>query len=184
MTDVNYGEALYGLRELQVAPIDSSGVRGAWVDWSGVSLEFGLEIETAEQDANDATIATVTVTKRGTFNIEAGHMPPEVAEIVYGAALTTTGSGSTEVKTLEVSTEDEKPAFAIRGRMIGGKGQDGGGGGDAVLESIGACYANNGLAPSFSGGAWWSPGVEGVILGDGSGKLFKLAQRATAAVLS
>ncbi len=182
--DVNYGGALYGLRELQIAPISATGVRGSWVDWSGVSLEFGLEIENAQQEANDSTIATVTITKQGTFSIEAGHMSPEVADIVYGLTLTTAGSGSTETKELEVSTEDELPAFAIRGRMIGGKGQDGGGGGDAVLESVGACYANDGFTPSFSGGSWWSPGIEGVILPSSSGALFKLTQRATAAVLS
>jgi hypothetical protein len=183
--DVNYAETTYGLRELQVAEIDSStGATGSWVDWSGVSLEFTVETEAAQQEANDKVIAQVRLNKWANFSIEAGHMPPDVAEIVFGITLSTSGSGATEEKEMLVNADDDTPAFAIRGRIIGGKSLDGGGGGDAVLESVGACYANSGFSPTFSGGSWWSPSVEGVILPDSSGDIFKMTQRATAAVLS
>ncbi len=182
---VNFGEAVYGMRELEIAPI-VGGNKGAWVPWSGVSLEFGIETETAEQKANDIVIATVTLNTRASFKIEAGHAPFEVLVAIYGSDLVTTNPGTAnEEKALTVNVDDDAaPAFAIRGRMIGGKNAAGGGGGDMLMETIGGAYATSGFTASFANGSWWSPGVEGVILPDAAGDLFKLIQRATAAVLS
>ncbi len=181
---LSYGELLYGLVELQIAPISAAGVQGSWIPWSGVSLDVGVETETAQQEANDRVLGSVRVTKNGTISIEAGHMIAEIAEALYGAEKLLTGAGSTEKIEIKVNADDDMPAFALRGRVRGGKGDAGAGGGDAVFETIGSCYATDGLAPSFSGGSFWSPGVEAIIVPDSAGDIFKLTQRATAAALS
>jgi hypothetical protein len=181
---LSYGELLYGLRELQIAPIDSSGVQGSWIAWSGVSLEAGVEVETAQQNANDRVIGTARTTTHGTLSAEAGHMPSEVAEALYGLDRLVAGSGSSETVTLTVNADDAMPAFALRARVRGGKGDGNTGGGDAVFETIGTCYVTGGFGPSFSGGSFWSPGVEAIVVPDSAGDIFKLTQRATAAPLS
>lgn len=186
MTEVNYGQAVYGLRELEIAAI-VAGVRGAWMPWSGVTLEFGIEVETAEQMANDIVIATITLARRGNFTITAGHADLDVLQAIYGGTPATINPGAAdEEQSLTMNVEDDSfPPFAIRGRVIGGKGVGGDGiGGDMVFETVGEAYATGGFSGSFDSGGWWSPGVEGVILPDSSGDLFKVTRRKTAAVLS
>ncbi len=178
--DVNYGEAVYGLHELQIAPV-VAGVVGAYVDLPGKTLSYSIVHDEDVQKANDQVVATIKLPAQVEWEMEAGLYPLAAIEIMYGGTLTVTGSGATEETEFVTNVDDDSnPCFAIRGRAIAGKGSDGGGGGDMHV-LIPRAYTTGNREGSLQGENFFSPSFSGVGLPDAAGDMLKETQRATAA---
>jgi hypothetical protein len=185
MPDIDYGEAVYGLRELQIAPY-SGGSLGSWMNLPGLTLTYRLIREQAEMRSNDQVVATTSKVSKVEWDIEAGPFPLEVINAMFGGTLTTTGVSPNEQKTLKFSVNDETPDFAIRGRAIGGKtppSSGGGGGGDMVLR-LNWCQVTGNLEGSMQDQNWLSPKISGVGLEHSTDGLMSVVTRETAAAFA
>jgi hypothetical protein len=182
---IDYGEAVYGLRELQVAPY-VGGALGAWMNLPGLTLTYRLVREQSELRSNDQVVATTSKMVKVEWEIDAGPFPMEVINAMYGGTLTTTGSSPNEEKELKFSVEDDTPDFAIRGRAVGGKtppAAGGGAGGDMVLR-LNWCQVTGNLEGSMQDQNWMSPKVSGVCLEHPTDGLMSVITRETAAAFA
>jgi hypothetical protein len=157
----------FGLRQIMVV----SGDGNTTVELpAAVMVEFSEEHVSKDLDASDKTVASVSFPKKLTWSMEAGGIPLEAMEVMFGETATASGTTPNQKNELTRNAGTVSPFFKMIGRSVGDAG-------DAVYITIPHCKAGP-FKGSFGQEEFFVTKMEGTALDKGSG-LYSITQLET-----
>lgn len=172
----------YGLREVEVTPIDAAGELGTAVKLPNAqTFSFEEAEEFAELRGDDRLIAVRGSGPTVNWSLEAGGVSLDAWKVLTGGAVESDGTTPAETKTLTKLASDTRPYFRVRGRAI----SDSGGDIECVLPR---CRVTGNLSGEFSDGEFFITECDGQAMADptaaeGSDIVYEFIQKETAAAL-
>lgn len=160
----------YGLRDVKLRPIDSSGVVGASVDLPVARTFSFSEAEDFEELRGDDKV--VAIRGKGPsveWELEAGGISLDAYKIMAGGTVTTTGVTPTLSKALLKKVTDARPYFQVEGQAI----SDSGGDFHATLFKV---RASDSLEGEMGDGQFQLTSASGSAIGDASDNLYEFRQ--------
>lgn len=170
MSNVTYGDKLFGLRDLKVTNIAGTTQEDLG---AGMTLEISPEFDGGELKGDDAVVAVVSFMTHAKGKISAGTVSSAAAAIMFGITLTTTGTTPNAVTTTKLSQGQNMPYFKIYGKSLDE------GTGDAHLLAT-KCKVTGGGTFKFENGNFWTSELEIICVDDGTNGIFRLLQNETA----
>lgn len=173
----------YGLREVDVTPIDAAGDLGTAVKLPNAqtfSFEEGEEFQ--ELRGDDRLVAIRGSGPAVNFSLEAGGISLAAYKVLTGGTIAETGTTPEEVKTLTKLASDSRPYFRVRGRAISDSGGD-------VHCELPRCRVSGSLQGEFADGEFFITSCEGQAIADpdaatGEDIVYKFTHNETAAALA
>jgi hypothetical protein len=109
----------YGLRDVKVATLDNTGVKGTLVDLPAAqTLEFQEETASQVLRGDDTTIAQRVTIDNVSWTLESGGISLEAYVVIAGGTLTTTGTTPSVVKKWRRMGTDAYPDFFLEGQSM------------------------------------------------------------------
>lgn len=147
----------YGIRDVKVATLSNTGVKGTLVDLPNAqTLEFEETTTTQELRGDDVVVAKRTTVDGGAWTLEAGGLSFEAAVIMFGLTLTSTGTTPNQKKTLTRKSGDAYPDFFAEGQVMSESGGD-------VHRVLPRCKADK-MSGSHADGEFYVSHAEGACL--------------------
>lgn len=171
----NFGEIPRGLDDLAVFVLDGAGTPGTKVDVPGAqSLEWSVESDSDELRGDNQVIALVRNPKSvsGTIRVAKINLPAIAAMI--GGTVATSGTGATEITSLEESSAAPAIYFQIMGQAASADAN-----GSAYRITIYKALVTGGPNESLTIDEWSTPEFEFEAIANGSGNLLKRQNYAT-----
>lgn len=163
----------YGLRDVKITPLSSAGVLGTSVDLPvGQVFSFSEAEDYEELRGDDSLVAIVGKGPTVEWSLESGGISIDAWKVLTGGTVTTSGSGTAEVKEILKKTTDARSYFQIEGQSIA----DGNGDVHVVVYK---CKCDGSLEGEFSDGSFFVTKCSGKGLGDASGNLYKITWNET-----
>lgn len=148
----------YGLRDLKVAPLDGTGVKGTIVDLPNAqTLEFSETTSSQTLRGDDSTVATRTTVDAAEWTLGAGGMNVEALKVMFGGTVSSSGTTPSVVKKWRRLASDSYPDFYLEGQAM----SEAGGDFHTVLHR---CKASQ-LSGTHEDGEFWVSGAEGTAIG-------------------
>jgi hypothetical protein len=114
-----YGQFPYGLRDIEITPINADGSYGSPVELNAEQTLSGqLVVSNAELRGADKVVTSVTMIDRADWSLDEGGLPLEAMEAMLGGTLTTSGTTPNEKKTLSFAGGGSFPYFKLEGRAL------------------------------------------------------------------
>ncbi|MHB0976900.1 MAG: major tail protein [Candidatus Aquicultorales bacterium] len=171
-----YGELPFGLREVKIAPIDAAGGVGAFVSLPRAQTLSYTDSADFEKLRGDDTIIAVAEKEQSTdFELEAGGISLEAYAVLTGLTAVEAGVTPNRTKTIERTTSVRRPYFQAKGRAISESGGD-------IEVVLFKCKASE-IEGELKDGEFFMTSCSGECIGDGTGKVWSLKQKETAAAL-
>lgn len=115
----------YGLRDLKVATLSNTGVKGTLVDLpNGQTLEFTETTSEQELRGDDVVKAKRTTVEAVEWTLDAGGINFEAMVVIAGGTITTTGSTPNVVKKWRRLEGESYPDFYLEGQALSESGGD------------------------------------------------------------
>lgn len=115
----------YGLRDIKVATLDNTGVKGTLVDLPNAqTLEFTETTSTQELRGDDVVKATRTTVNAVEWTLDAGGINFEAMKTMFGGTITTTGVTPNVVKKWRRLEGESYPDFYLVGKALSESGGD------------------------------------------------------------
>lgn len=113
----------YGLRDVQVATLDSAGVKGSLVDLPNAqTFEFEEETSTQQLRGDDKVVANRTTVDDVAWTLEAGGISFEAMVVIAGGVVASTGTTPNIKKTWVRMGTDSYPDFYVSGLALSESG--------------------------------------------------------------
>jgi hypothetical protein len=164
----------FGLRDVVIYPLDSSGARGTGVDLP-VSKTFSFKetYQNAELIGDDRYVASHSYNPLVEWELEAGGISLTAYAVLVGGTLTQTGTGSAEVQTFEKLVTDDRPYFEVEGQAISDSGGD-------VHLVVYRCKVTGDIDGKMDNGTFWMSKTSGKGYGRlDNNKLYDIIQNVT-----
>jgi hypothetical protein len=163
----------FGLRDVKLTPINSDGTLGTSVDLPvSQTLSFSEAEEYEELRGDDRLVAVHGKGPVVEWELEAGGISLEAWNVLSGGTITTSGSGTTEVKDFLKKITDTRQYFRIEGQSIADDGGD-------VHVIIYKCKADDTLEGEFGDGVFFVTSCSGRGLGDVNDNLYRITWNET-----
>lgn len=171
-----YGDLPFGLREVKIAPIDAAGAVGAFVPLPNAQTLSYSDSADFEKLRGDDTVVAIAEKEQSTeFELEAGGVRLEVYAVLTGLTAVEAGVTPNRTKTLERTSSVRRPYFQAKGRAISESGGD-------IEVVLFKCKAAE-LEGELKDGEFFITKCSGECIGDGTGKVWSLKHKETAAAL-
>jgi hypothetical protein len=163
----------FGIRDIKVTPITSTGTLGTMVDLNNAqTFSFGESEDYSELRGDDSVVA-----KRGNgptveFTLEAGGITLEAYVVMNGGTLTVAGTGATLKKTYKKRKNDSRPYFYTEGQAISESGGD-------FHAVVYKCIADGSLEGELKDTEFWVTKCEGTGIGNANGDLYDFVENGT-----
>ena len=109
-----FGEAPFGLRDVQVKPVS-----GAFVALNAAQvLSFVPLLDTARLSGGDKLVAVAAQITGAEWELSEGGVPFDVLDILIGGTLSSSGTTPNIIKTFIIDGADTNPWFVMEGRAI------------------------------------------------------------------
>jgi hypothetical protein len=109
----------YGLRDVKVATLDNTGVKGTLVDLPAAqTLEFQEETASQVLRGDDTTIAQRVTIDNVSWTLDSGGISLEAYVVIAGGVLSTTGTTPSVVKKWRRMGTDAYPDFFLEGQSM------------------------------------------------------------------
>lgn len=145
----------YGLRDIKVATLDGSGVKGTLVDLPNAqTLEFQETTTSQTLRGDDSVVAQRTTVDNVEWSLEAGGIAFAAMVVIAGGAVTSTGVTPNVVSSWVRMGTDSYPDFYMSGLAMSESG------GDHVVK-IHRAKATQ-ISGTLADGEFWVSGAEGV----------------------
>lgn len=168
-----YGDKPFGMR--QIITYDSAGANAVALP-VGMMLRFAERLATTEYTAEDEVVALRARLVGVDWELEAGGISLAAWARMTGRTATESGTTPNRILTLAATNGDEFPYFRIYGRSIGDAGDD------VRVQILNAKVTA--IEGTLRDGQYVVTSCAGVGLQNGSGLVYQVIQRETAAVLS
>lgn len=171
----------YGLRDVKVATLTSTGTKGTLVDLpNSQTLEFSEGVSEQELRGDDRVVAKRVTVDAVEWTLESGGISFEAAVVMFGGTITETGTTPAQVKTWTRLDTDVRPDFYAVGQALSESGGD-------MHIVLYRCKAG-----TFSGDLkdqeFWVSHAEGTGIGSletvNAGKVWDFVQHETATAVS
>lgn len=169
----------YGLRDVKVTPISTSGVVGTPIDLpNSRTFSFEENEDFEELRGDDRVVATRGQGASVGWELESGGISLEAYAVINGGTVLLSGVTPNQKKTYSKKTTDAKPRFNVEGQAISESGGDF----HAILEN---CKASEGVEGELADGAFWLTGASGTAIGNpDTDLLYEFVQNETATAIS
>ena len=115
----------YGLRDLKVATLSNTGVKGTLVDLpNGQTLEFTETTSEQELRGDDVIKAKRTTVEAVEWSMDAGGINFEAMTVIAGGTVSTTGTTPNVVKKWRRLEGEAYPDFYLEGQALSESGGD------------------------------------------------------------
>jgi hypothetical protein len=115
----------YGLRDIKVATLDNTGVKGTLVDLPAAqTLEFQEETASQVLRGDDTTIAQRVTIDNVSWTLDSGGISFEAYTVIAGGAVSSTGTTPAVVKKWRRMGTDSYPDFFLEGQSMSESGGD------------------------------------------------------------
>lgn len=115
----------YGIRDIKVTPVSSTGVVGTSVDLPNArTLSFSEAEEFEELEGDDKIVAVRGKGASVEWELEAGGISLEALAVIAGGTVTSTGTTPAQVKSYSKKATDARPDFKIEGQAYSESGGD------------------------------------------------------------
>lgn len=109
----------YGLRDVKVATLDNTGVKGTLVDLPAAqTLEFTEETASQTLRGDDAVIAQRVTIDTVSWTLESGGISLEAYTVIAGGTVSSTGTTPSVVKKWRRMGTDAYPDFFMEGQSL------------------------------------------------------------------
>lgn len=167
-----FGDKPYGLRDLKLTNITGT----VQVDLpAALKLKFAERVKSDEFRGDDRVQAAIAWPEAADWEMEAGGISLEAYALMTGRTVSTSGSAPNQVKEMAGTADDLFPYFKIYGKVISESGD--------LHCKLFKCKVMKDIEGTFEDGKFWTTGVKGVALEDGTNGIYKFAQNETAANL-
>jgi hypothetical protein len=171
----NFGEIPRGLDDLAVYVLDAAGTPGTKVDVPGAqSLEWSVESDSDELRGDNQAIALVRNPKTVAGTIRVAKINLAAIAAMIGGSTTTSGTGATEITTLEEASAAPARYFQIVGQAASADAN-----GSAYRITIYKALVTGGPNETLTIDEWSTPEFEFEAIANGSGMLLKRQNYAT-----
>lgn len=148
----------YGLRDVKVATLDATGIKGTLVDLPNAqTLEFSETTSTTELRGDDVIKASRTTVDAVEWTLEAGGINFAAMKVIAGGTITVTGTTPATVTKWRRLEGDSYPDFYAVGKALSESGGDH----QTVLHR---CKANT-IQGSHKDQEFWVSHAEGTGIG-------------------
>lgn len=167
----------YGLRDVKLTPLSSTGVLGTSVDLPAsqtLSFSEAEEFETLRGDDRD-----VAIRGRGPkveWELEAGGISLEAWEVMTGGTLTDSGVSPNQQKKLNKKVTDSRPYFQIEGVSVNDNDGD-------THVKIFKCKITDSLEGEWADGSFFITSCSGEGIGNVDDDLYEITWNETAVSL-
>lgn len=170
----------YGLRDVKVATLDATGVKGTLVDLpNSQTFEFQESTNTQQLRGDDAIKANRTSVEAVEWTLEAGGINFEAMKVMAGGIITTSGVTPALKKTWTRTEGESYPDFFVEGQAMSESGGDH----HAVLYRAKA----NQISGTLQDQEFWVSHAEGTGIGSlnatNLGKVWDMVANETAAAI-
>jgi len=165
----------FGLRDVRLYPLNSSGARGTGVDLP-VSRTFSFKetVSSEQLEGDDVVIAAHDYNPLVEWELEAGGISFEAYAVLAGGTVTSTGTTPAQVKTYSKLNTQSRPYFEVEGQAISDSGGD-------MHCVVYRCKADGDLEGSFENGSFLMSKGAGKGYGrTDNNKLYDFVQNETA----
>lgn len=115
----------YGLRDIKVATLDNTGVKGTLVDLPAAqTLEFTEETASQVLRGDDAVVAQRVTIDNVNWTLDSGGISFEAYTVIAGGAITSTGTTPSIIKKWRRMGTDAYPDFFLEGQSMSESGGD------------------------------------------------------------
>jgi hypothetical protein len=115
----------YGLRDVKVATLDATGVKGTLVDLpNSQTFEFEETTSTQELRGDDKVVAKRTTVDAVSWTLEAGGISLEASVVMFGGTITASGTTPNQKKIYRRLDTDSYPDFFVEGQSLSESGGD------------------------------------------------------------
>lgn len=169
----------YGMRDIKLYPLTGETPAATGIDLPNArTLSFAEAEDFEELRGDDGVVAVHGKGPSVNWSMQAGGINFEAMSAMYGGTITTTGTGSTEVKEWVKKGKDSRGYFQAKGQAISDSGGD-------VVVTLFKCRCTGDFSGEMGDGAFWLSGASGrAIPLQGTDDLYKFEQRATSADLT
>lgn len=168
----------YGLREVELIPIDEAGVAGTPVRLpNSQTFSFEEAEEFSELRGDDKLVAVRGNGAAVNWSLEAGGISLAAWKVLTGGTVDETGTSPAAVRTFQKKGADTRPYFKVRGRAISDSGGD-------IIGRLPKCRTTGNLAGEFADGEFFVTSCDGQALPDETDDLlYEFIHNETAAPL-
>lgn len=148
----------YGLRDIKVATLDNTGVKGTLVDLPNAqTLEFNEATSTQELRGDDQVVASRTTVNGVEWTLDAGGINFAAMKVMFGGTITSTGTTPAVVSKWRRLASDAYPDFYLVGKALSESGGDH----HTVIHRAKA----NQMSGTHADGEFWVSHAEGTGIG-------------------
>lgn len=164
----------YGLRDVKVTPIDSSGALGTSVDLpNSRTFSFEEAEDFEELRGDDKVVASRGGGASVSWELEAGGISLEAYVVINGGTLVISGVTPAEKKTYKKKSTDAKPRFQVEGQAISESGGD-------FHSKLFNCKATDGVSGSLEDQTFFLTSASGTAIGEpGTDDIYEFVQNET-----
>jgi len=170
---VNYGEAVFGIREIKLTDADGTNVV---VLPSGIVMHFTEQIQTEEFKAEDIRIAARSFTVGVNWELEAGGISLAAYAKLTGRTATPSGSTPNRLTTFNAVAGGEFPYLRVYGRALDDATRD-------IHCKIYRCKLTS-IEGTFRQGQFWVTSCAGISVKDSSLGFYQFVQHETGVTLT
>lgn len=172
----------YGIREVEVTPIDAAGALGTPVKLPNAqTFSFEEAEEFTELRGDDKLVAVRGSGASVNWSLGAGGISLQAYKVLTGGTVAESGVTPNIVRTMTKKSTDTRPYFRVRGRAISDSGGD-------FVATLPKCRVTGNLSGEFSDGEFFVSEADGQSLGATLGTdndvVYRFEQRETAAPLA
>lgn len=155
MSTLNVTPLPFGLRDVKLRPISTSGNLGAPVDLPNArTLSFSEAEDFEELRGDDGLVAVHGMGAAVDWELESGGLPFEAIQVMYGGEITEDGVSPDLTRSWEKKGHDQRPYFQIEGQAISDSGGD-------VHAILYRCRCTGELSGEMADGSFWLTGASG-----------------------
>jgi len=168
----------YGLRDVKLAPLDSTDTPGTKVDLpASQTFSFSETEEVTELRGDDVLIAVKGKGAKVEWDLEAGGISLAAYVVMSGGTYSLTGVTPNQVRKLAKSGTDARPYFFVEGQAISDSGGD-------WHARVFKCKVTDNLEGEMKDGEFWISKASGQGLPNLTNQLYELVQNETATAIT
>jgi hypothetical protein len=168
----------YGLRDVKVAPLDSSDAIGTKVDLpASQTFSFSETEETAELRGDDILIAIKGAGPVVEWDLESGGISLAAYTVLAGGTYSLTGITPNQIRKVAKAGTDIRPYFYVEGQAISDSGGD-------FHGKVFKCKLDGAIEGDMKDKEFWISKCSGKGIPNSSNQLYELIQNETATAIT
>jgi len=168
----------YGLRDVKLAPLDSTDTPGTKVDLpASQTFSFSETEEVTELRGDDVLIAIKGKGGKVEWNLEAGGISLAAYVILSGGTYSLTGVTPNQIRKVAKSGTDPRPYFYVEGQAISDSGGD-------WHAKVFKAKVTDALEGDMKDGEFWITKAGGQGIPNQTNQLYELIQNETAVTIT